>query len=73
MNEYYIVYKKKILHGPMSKEGAIKKLFEMSSTLKGLRVRSFYGKKDIPSTEETTEEQEISPASFAENDNQGMP
>jgi|GEM_PF-6107537 len=44
MNEYYIVYKKKILHGPMSKEEAIAKLFELSSMLKGLRVRSFYGK-----------------------------
>jgi hypothetical protein len=43
-NKYYIVYKKKILHGPMSKEEAITKLFELSVTFKGLRVRSFFGK-----------------------------
>ncbi|MDF2961619.1 MAG: hypothetical protein K0S39_3354 [Paenibacillus sp.] len=52
MNDYYIVYKKKILHGPMSKEEAIVKLFEMSTTFKGLRVRSFFGKKDNNKIEE---------------------
>jgi hypothetical protein len=45
MKEYYIVYKKKILHGPMSKKAAIVKLFELSNTFKGLRVRTYFGKK----------------------------
>ncbi|SFL93989.1 hypothetical protein SAMN03159341_11270 [Paenibacillus sp. 1_12] len=44
MHKYYIVYQKKILAGPMSKDEAITKLFEMSATFKGLRVRSFFGK-----------------------------
>ncbi|MEK3912380.1 hypothetical protein [Paenibacillus sp. FSL H7-0331] len=44
MNKYYIVYRKKILAGPLSKDDAITKLFEMSATFKGLRVRSFFGK-----------------------------
>jgi hypothetical protein len=44
MRDYYIVYKKKILDGPMSKEAAILKLFDLSSTFKGLRVRSYFGK-----------------------------
>ncbi|NHN32026.1 hypothetical protein G9U52_19500 [Paenibacillus sp. S3N08] len=51
-NKYYIVYKKKILHGPMSKEDAIKKLFELSVTFKGLRVRSYFGKNKEEKLEE---------------------
>jgi hypothetical protein len=43
--KYYIVYKKKIIYGPVSKEEAIVKLFELSATFKGLRVRSYFGKK----------------------------
>jgi hypothetical protein len=46
MDKYYIVYKKKIIFGPVSKEEAIVKLFELSFTFKGLRVRSFFGKNE---------------------------
>jgi hypothetical protein len=59
-NKYYIVYKKKIIYGPVSKEDAIVKLFELSSTFKGLRVRSYFGKK---SKEQLPED----------NDNSGEP
>ncbi|WP_207953080.1 hypothetical protein [Paenibacillus agricola] len=36
----------------MSKEDAIKKLFELSVTFKGLRVRSYFGKNKEEKLEE---------------------
>jgi hypothetical protein len=55
-NKYYIVYKKKIILGPMSKEDAITKLFELSVTFKGLRVRSYFGKNKDENLAEAPDE-----------------
>jgi hypothetical protein len=55
-SRYYIVYRKKILHGPMSKEDAITKLFELSVTFKGLRVRSYFGKNHKDQLDDVTDE-----------------
>jgi len=73
MRDYYIVYKKKILQGPMSKEEAIVKLFELSTTFKGLRVRLFFGKKNKPLSGERQESSGGGPSGMDENNSGDCP